>query len=247
MAEAIVKQRVKSKRAYRVLFRYQPVIAVKSVHLAGTFNGWRVDSTPMSERGHSGVYEVEIELPFGKHEYKFVLNGGTWLQDASNSETQPDGNGGFNSVVHVGRKPASSAGQVGDGKLSAEDLIHDPRSLSFASAVDGDRRLILRVHVLKNDVKSVQLERLVSRMGGSGISADPMRKIATVAGRDVYEARLFFGKKVPGVVRYRFLIDDGGKKPFVFGKNGLGGARFQLVMAGAGRFETPDWVRDAIF
>lgn len=243
MAEVIVKQRVKSKRAYRVLFRYQPVIAVKSVHLAGTFNGWRVDSTAMKERGHSGVYEVELELPFGKHQYKFVLNGGTWVQDSSNGESQPDGNGGFNSVIHVGRRPASSVGVLGDGRLSEDDVIHDPRSLSFASAVDGDRRLVLRIHVLKNDVKGVVLES----SGGGATVKTAMRKIAVVAGREVFEARLYFAKRVPKLLRYRFVIDDGGKAPFLFGKNGLGGTRFQLVLAQAGRFETPDWVRDAIF
>ena len=29
----------------------------------------------------SGRFEVEVLLPPGKHEYKFVVNGDTWLQD----------------------------------------------------------------------------------------------------------------------------------------------------------------------
>jgi cyclomaltodextrinase / maltogenic alpha-amylase / neopullulanase len=248
MAEVIVKRRVKNQPRYKVQFRYQPVIAVDSVNLAGTFNGWRKDSTTMKERGSSGVYEVELELSFGKHEYKFVLNGKTWLQDGSNSESQPDGNGGLNSVVHIGRRAAAGEGKIGDGKIHEEDVIHDPRSLVFASAVDDDRRVILRLHVLKNDIKSVMVAAQPG-LARSGRHFAEMEQIATVAGRDVYEARLFFKNKIPKVLRYRFLIHDGDQKPQIYGRKGLGpqSPYFQLVLAHAGRFETPDWVRDAVF
>ena len=119
--------------------------------------GWRKDATPLAESG-SGRFEVEVLLPPGKHEYKFVVNGDTWLQDKENPERTPDGNGGFNSVVHVGHRPAGKAGKRGDGKISAEDLIHDPDEPAFIALVDDERRAVVRLHVLKDDVTTARLE-----------------------------------------------------------------------------------------
>lgn len=245
--EIVVKKPDKKRRVCQVVFRVQPVIAVQTVHLAGTFNGWKKDAQALKERTGTGVYETELELPFGRHEYKFVLNGQTWIQDPGNSARSPDGNGGFNSVVHVGlQAPAQTVGELGDGKISGQDLIHDPSSLSHASAVDGDRRVILRMHTLRRDVKSVKVEVYPSPDAGARKSRVSLRFVGVVAGRDVYEARLYYPKPIR-ILHYRFVLNDGGKDE-VFGKDGLGKkANFQLVIAHAGRFETPDWVRDAVF
>lgn len=247
--KVIVKDAVKTERGrvHPVVFRMQPVIAVRTVHLAGTFNGWRKDATPLAESG-SGRFEVEVLLPPGKHEYKFVVNGDTWLQDKENPERTPDGNGGFNSVVHVGHRPAGKAGKRGDGKISAEDLIHDPDEPAFIALVDDERRAVVRLHVLKDDVTTARLEVAPSTKGGNGVDTVTMTRIASVAGRDVYEARVFWPKGAPQTIRYGFVVEDG-KGEHHFGVKGLRKTpgRFRISRERAARFKTPDWVRDAIF
>jgi hypothetical protein len=42
--------------------------------LAGTFNGWKPDATPMTRNGE-GDWSVALDLPPGRHEYKFVVDG----------------------------------------------------------------------------------------------------------------------------------------------------------------------------
>lgn len=246
------------KDKYKVTFRYQPVIAVSSVHLAGDFNGWRADATPMKEKAGTGRYEIELELPAGRQMYKFVLNGTTWVHDMENPEKQEDGHSGYNSVVFIGRPPTSKRGQPDDGRIDVEQLIHDPSRLSFACAVDDDRRVILRLHALAGDLRSVRVEVTPAPTGSKGdrkvkgtrrfAAAVPMRRIAELDGRDVFEARLLYPERHPESIRYRFLLSDGANLK-AFGRNGLGenSPRFQLVLDHAGRFETPQWTRDAVF
>ena len=45
-----------------------------NVFLAGTFNGWDTESTPM-ERDADGKWVSAIELSPGRHEYKFFVDG----------------------------------------------------------------------------------------------------------------------------------------------------------------------------
>ncbi|MCA9759894.1 MAG: hypothetical protein KDA27_29120, partial [Candidatus Eisenbacteria bacterium] len=72
--------------------------------------------------------------------------------------------------------------------------------------------------------------------------AVPARRIARWKGRDVWEARVTF-QRPPAKLKYGFRLEDGGASVrFPEGK-----ARFTLAAAQAGRFETPDWVRDAVF
>src|SRR4051812_32930524 len=82
---------------YKVTFKHTPVIAAKSVALAGSFNNWDPKKTPMKDLG-AGVYGATLELKKGRYTYKFVLNGDVWQHDGDNPKTEPDGKSGFNSV-----------------------------------------------------------------------------------------------------------------------------------------------------
>ena len=46
----------------------------KAVFLAGMFNGWKPDATPMV-KGSEGEWSVNMKLPPGRHEFKFVVDG----------------------------------------------------------------------------------------------------------------------------------------------------------------------------
>lgn len=49
------------------------------VCLAGTFNNWDPNDTPL-RRDDSGVWRVELQLPAGTHEYRFLVDG-SWEDD----------------------------------------------------------------------------------------------------------------------------------------------------------------------
>ncbi len=69
----------------------------KAVFLSGSFNQWSTMQLPMEK--HGSVWEVCIELPPGKHLYKFIVDG-RWMPDPNNRLRERDGHGGHNSVVY---------------------------------------------------------------------------------------------------------------------------------------------------
>jgi pimeloyl-ACP methyl ester carboxylesterase len=82
-----------------VTFRLKDHPNAKSVALAGTFNNWNTQSTPMSRKGAD--WSVTIKLPPGTYQYKFVVDKNRWTVDPENSETKADGQGHMNSVLDV--------------------------------------------------------------------------------------------------------------------------------------------------
>lgn len=44
------------------------------VCVAGTFNDWSPTATPLTRRA-DGTWAVHLDLPPGRHEYKFVVDG----------------------------------------------------------------------------------------------------------------------------------------------------------------------------
>jgi hypothetical protein len=72
---------------YRVRFAYRPGKPVQSVYLAGSFNEWKTDALKMDAPVSDGIYRVAVELKAGKHEYKFVVDGGQWRADPNNHTT----------------------------------------------------------------------------------------------------------------------------------------------------------------
>jgi 1,4-alpha-glucan branching enzyme len=70
-----------------------------AVSVAGTFNDWRPDATPMIPMGE-GRWAKELALPPGTYEYCVVVDG-AWLPDPLAKDTVPNPFGGLNSVVRV--------------------------------------------------------------------------------------------------------------------------------------------------
>src|SRR5581483_4193587 len=141
----------------KVTFRYTPVIAVKKVVVAGSWNNWAKPYTPLKANA-TGAYEVTLDLRRGRYAYKFVIDEDNWQQDKENPRSEPDGQSGLNSVLDLGAPRAAVEGKEGDGAVSAQDLSHDPTSLAQACALDGKRRLVLRMQTLAHDVESVVVD-----------------------------------------------------------------------------------------
>jgi serine protease AprX len=73
----------------------------RHVALAADFNAWNPAQTPLTQQPN-GLWRVEIAgLPPGTYEYKFVINHQQWADDPNNGWKRADGQGGFNSVLHL--------------------------------------------------------------------------------------------------------------------------------------------------
>ncbi len=75
----------------------------RTVAVAGSFNGWRVDRLQMV-KGVGGLWSAAVALPIGEYRYQFVVDGKQWIPDPTAHAQVDDGFGGQNSVIVVGSK-----------------------------------------------------------------------------------------------------------------------------------------------
>ncbi len=71
----------------------------RSVFVAGTFNAWNPQATPLQSTV-TGKWETSLKLAPGKYEYRFIVDG-KWLEDPLAKESVPNPFGGTNSVLSV--------------------------------------------------------------------------------------------------------------------------------------------------
>ncbi|MBN2169767.1 MAG: hypothetical protein JW819_00435 [Candidatus Krumholzibacteriota bacterium] len=95
-----------------VTFTFEPKTGgVRDVFLAGSFNDWSPDRDAMRDEDGDGVYTITLQLPRGRSLYKFVVDG-TWLADENAAESEDDGYGGQNSIIHAGGGAATGMFRV---------------------------------------------------------------------------------------------------------------------------------------
>ena len=73
--------------------------AAHKVCVAGSFNGWKPDATPLTRTGN-GQWIGDLDVKPGRHEYLFVVDG-QWVPDPKAKETVANPFGGRNSVLVV--------------------------------------------------------------------------------------------------------------------------------------------------
>ena len=71
----------------------------KEVYVAGSFNGWVPQKSPLSPAGN-GRWVGDLSIGPGRYEYLFVVDG-QWLPDPKARETVDNPFGGKNSVLLV--------------------------------------------------------------------------------------------------------------------------------------------------
>lgn len=82
--------------------RYVFTVSAEDAHsvcLAGDFNQWRVCEAPL-ERVEGDTWSIAVELPPGRHEYMFVIDG-KWVTDPNAIGHVKDDFGNTNAVVVV--------------------------------------------------------------------------------------------------------------------------------------------------
>ncbi|MFQ3677562.1 MAG: hypothetical protein SNJ74_06450, partial [Fimbriimonadaceae bacterium] len=182
------------------------------VNLAGTFNGWNRDATPMvADPGTDNrVWRIRVRLQPGKHLYKFVINGETWVTDPNAARNEDDGNGNINSVLIILPPGFDLPARVGDGRITDGAIVHDQE----IPARNWDRgRLFLSLRVRPNDVEKVEVV-----IGGR--TPIPMVSIDRDDLHETLRAELPWDRRTD--LNYAFRLTDG---PLVryFGPNGLTG------------------------
>lgn len=200
-----------------------------SVTVAGTFNGWNREATPMAVGPDGKTWRTYVGLEPGKIAYKFVLDGATWITDPENPRTESDGGGNTNSIFTLLPADYAAPAKLGDGVIAASALRHR----QALPDLNYDRgRLTFRIRTRPNDVRAISLI-LGSR------STLPMRCIASDDLYATYEAALPWDRK--SEIRYSFVLNDG-KGALSFGPDG----GYTLSPTSFKAFEPPKWAERSI-
>lgn len=72
----------------------------QSVAVAGDFNGWKPQETPL-HRTEDGAWTVTLQVKPGRYHYMFVVDGQEWVTDPFAREYSSDGFGAKNAVLDV--------------------------------------------------------------------------------------------------------------------------------------------------
>jgi len=71
-----------------------------TVQIAGDFNNWQPENTPLQKIGENGVWQIKLPMNRGKYRYRLVVDG-QWQQDPYNEFTELNPYGEYNSVLEV--------------------------------------------------------------------------------------------------------------------------------------------------
>ena len=220
----------------------QDRVEARTVNLAGTFNGWNAEATPMADSG-DGTYFVYLKLDEGLHHYKFVVNGNVWMQDpnADPALRGDDEHGGFNSGIFVGER-GQDYGPPPRDDINFAALRHRPDSARYFNVVSSDMAQV-ELRTLRGDASQVILHVV------DGSERDiPMQVRDTAIGFDYWTATVVsshYGKPIS----YYFTLTDGKTtKTFDAGSGGepaQGPRAFTAEFAE--RFPTPDWAKHVVW
>ncbi len=242
-------------------FVYYPPVGQTpaAIYLAGSFNGWSNNATPM-ERTDDGGFVAEPALPNGVYQYKFIVDG-QWTNDPASDKDleETDGYGGHNSAVLIGP----------DGRTlpSAKDNEIDPAGIAHHPASDGDCDVVaptlLRIGLRTQAGDVQQVTALVRDVPAADARGDdtrdaanalnpwrrvPLYKIQTRWGFDRYGA--IFTTSAPAV-QYIFELTDGSAKYYL-----ASGMLYSVESNAAAKaydramtttFVTPDWSKHAVW
>ena len=91
-----------SPGAPRMLVHFQiHAPGAERVELVGDFNNWTPGAIQLRGPDASGHWTTDVELPEGRYEYQFLVNGNTWVTDPNAAAHRPDGFGRENAVRDV--------------------------------------------------------------------------------------------------------------------------------------------------
>ncbi|HPO94320.1 MAG TPA: isoamylase early set domain-containing protein, partial [Phycisphaerales bacterium] len=109
-----------------------PATIGKRVSVAGEFNAWSSERTPLELSATGETWEARVPMPPGANQYRLVVDG-AWIADPYNPNVAPNPFGGTNSVVML--PPASASNSGAHAKLDPfASTAHAARDHALAAA-----------------------------------------------------------------------------------------------------------------
>lgn len=101
----VTQKYIKSRKVYQLTFAVPPselpAPAVKSLVVAGTFNGWSHSAHPFKQT-KSGLFKATVELDSpGLHHYRYLLNDKMWVNDWHAEAYERNDHGEDNCIINV--------------------------------------------------------------------------------------------------------------------------------------------------
>jgi 1,4-alpha-glucan branching enzyme len=97
----IKKTPVKGTKTVKVTFTLPKDQSPTKVSVVGDFNGWNPLSHPLRLRSN-GTRSVAVTLPAGgRYAFRYLAEGGHWHDDTAADAFEPNGAGGFNSILET--------------------------------------------------------------------------------------------------------------------------------------------------
>ncbi len=97
----ISKKPAATGKSTSVTFTLPADAATESACIVGSFNDWSADKHPMKKDAKKGVWTKSVSLKPGRHEFRYLADGQTWLNDESADGTSDSPYLSQNSVVEV--------------------------------------------------------------------------------------------------------------------------------------------------
>ena len=223
----------------------------ETVFVAGSFNNWNNGAHPMSDPDGDGVWEAAVQnLPRGRIQYKFVINGDRWITDPSDDPDLRVGDnyGGFNSGAIVG-PDIRKAPEPEEGEVNEDFVLHDPSS-DLRPLIDGVVKPTVRT--LAGDAEEVFFVLSRTRGGQDFAFPLPLSKTASEGGYDVWQSTVPVTSDGEQF-NYTILVVDGDDRfRLPEGSTEIEGARplpdpGATFQAAVPSLDVPEWTRDAIW
>jgi cyclomaltodextrinase / maltogenic alpha-amylase / neopullulanase len=228
------------------VFSYRPAdSSPHRVSVAGDFNGWSREATPMT-RGNDGTYSVSVEMTEGVHLYKFFVDG-HWVNDPHSDREleQPDGFGGRNSAITIG-PDARQFPPPPPGKIVTELLRHDPTDVRDRNvAMPNELRLGFSAQA-----GNIDKAEIVWSTDGSTWQTQDMYPVSRhyQVGLEDFEGMIFPDR---GPVSYVFQLNDGPTTGYLasdqlyFSAGAAESHAYSCEMTPS--YQTPDWAKHAVW
>ncbi len=83
----ITKKYIKSRKVCQITFEVPAAelplgVSVETLAVAGEFNDWSLNATPLEYGKPAKAWRAKLELPAGRvYEFRYVANGAIWFND----------------------------------------------------------------------------------------------------------------------------------------------------------------------
>lgn len=215
----------------RVFFKFGAEYHTESIEILGDFNNWERGKIFLEDDDGDNVWWGTTELPSGQYYYKYLLDGKNYRIDHSKPIVK-DETGNENNILLVG------------DALLGDNFIHNIDNIDFYAPDCFYMRAAMNKKLYNNSRLIIVIDDFIHSIKGVPLFED-----------EVYIYMLFKlsnGYTHANKLLYYFEISRIDGEFDYFGKSGIVDSEwavddFEFTRTNKLFFETPKWVRDAIF